>query len=200
MEQPEPIDSRELSLLSDREPLLTKKSIDQKLTSLLLQGQEKIIEHCTVNNLQLPDAISLHPRKIAKGENYQDMPYWVSDFPASLHKAHIWAFRTVVWWGHCFSFSLILKGKFKTDWPLDIRRLQDQDIYYTLHSDPWKIEFTPEVQTKVYSASVEKVDQHYIRHDFLKLSIMHDLEQINSLPAFSLASFEKIIGLFQKLA
>ena len=128
------------------------------------------------------------------------MPYWVSDFPASLHKAHVWAFRTVVWWGHCFSFSLILKGKFKTDWPLDIRRLQDQEIYYTLHSDPWKIEFTPEVKTKVNSASVEKVDQHYIRHDFLKLSTMHDLEQINSLPAFSLASFEKIIGLFQKLA
>lgn len=199
LKKEEVISSEELSLLADRQFLLAKKLIDQKVTSLLLQSQQALIEYLEQHPVALPAEVSLQPRKIAKGENYQDMPYWVSDFPARLSKAHIWAFRTVVWWGHEISFSLILKGQYKPT-ALELGSLTGSELYYTLHTAPWQLEFSPAVQTLVNDENLEAVRQHYHAHDFVKLSIHSQLDQINQLPGLCVTSFEKIIGFFQKLA
>ena len=48
--------------------------------------------------------------KIAKGENYLQLPYVLLDYPRCFDKENIFAIRTMFWWGNFFSITLHLSG------------------------------------------------------------------------------------------
>jgi hypothetical protein len=52
--------------------------------------------------------------KISKGENYKGLPYMVLDYPRAFGREDVFAIRTFFWWGHYFSVTLHLKGRYKT--------------------------------------------------------------------------------------
>ena len=190
----------ELALLKDQHFLKAKKQIDTKVTQLLLESQKSLIPWMEAREINLPDDVSLTPRKIAKGENYADMPYWVSDFPANMKATDLWSFRTVVWWGNYISFSLIIAGKYKTAIaPIDLL-LQEPDLYFTIATSPWKLEFENEVVKPGLEMRDDEILQHFENHDFIKLSIKEKLENVNKLTDLTVVSFEKLIGSLGKLA
>ena len=195
-----PIEPDEIELLIDRGFFKAKKKIDQEVTSLLLASQKKLVGWIESNAINLPKEVSLSPRKIAKGENYTDMPYWVSDFPAHMKGKDIWTFRTVVWWGHHISFSLMLSGKFKSALAFNAENLMVPGVYFTLAASPWKLEFTEDVQKECTELSVSEMDQHFHDHEFLKISLQEKLEKINKLEELTVLSFEKLIKGLGKLA
>lgn len=47
--------------------------------------------------------------KVTKGENYKLMPYVVLDYPSIKVKDFEYVMRTFFWWGHYFSFNLIIR-------------------------------------------------------------------------------------------
>lgn len=194
------ISGQELSLLTDQEFLLTKRVIDSKVSGLLLSAQQNLSEYIKNDQIELPSGVSTKPRKIAKGENYQSLPYWVSDYPAVLTKDHVWSFRTVVWWGHEVSFSLILKGKFRPS--MHHLRIPNHsvDLLYSTHTDPWKLELTPAYSTSFEQKSDEKIRRHYDQTDFIRLSERLTLNKINQLPEQSVISFDKIMNVLNYLA
>ena len=195
-----PIEPGEIELLKDRGFLKAKKKIDQEVTSMLLASQKTLVRWVESNDISLPGEVSLTPRKIAKGENYADMPYWVSDFPAHMKGKDIWAFRTVVWWGHQISFSLLLSGKFKSALAFDAENLMVPGVYFTLAASPWKLEFTQDVQKVCTELSASEITHHFNQHEFLKISLQEKLENINKLEGLTVLSFEKLIKALGKLA
>lgn len=52
----------------------------------------------------------------------------VSDFPCVFSKAHTFSFRIMVWYGQCFSISLLLSGRFKATYQIP-EQLSEQDDY-----------------------------------------------------------------------
>ncbi len=194
------INPEELALLKDQHFLKAKKQIEVKVTQLLLESQKSLIQWVETREIDLPDDVSLIPRKVAKGENYADMPYWVSDFPANMKGTDLWSFRTVVWWGNYISFSLIIAGKYKTAFtPFDLL-LQEPDLYFTIAPSPWKLEFENEVVKPGLEVREEEIIQHFENHDFIKLSVTEKLENVNKLTDLTVVSFEKLIGTLGKLA
>lgn len=194
------ITERELAILQDRDFLLTKRVIDEKITGLLIRAQQKLLSHIQEQDLQLPRQVSLSPRKIARGENYNALPYWVCDFPASLDKKDIWAFRVVVWWGNEVSLSLILKGKFKKPVAKISFYPEVEEVFYATHTDPWKLELDTESSVRLTEKNVQKVRDHYKEADFLKLSMSLALNDINKLPEQSVISFDKLLATANSLA
>lgn len=197
---PEQISNYELARLQDQEFLLTKKIIDEKVSRVLLNTQKHLSLHIQENSFRLPEEVSLNPRKVARGENYMALPYWVSDFPAILNKNDIWTFRIVVWWGNEISLSLILKGKFKDECDLPSVSEQDQGILYSVHTDPWKLQLNQQSSVKLVSQNLEKIRRHYQEADFIKLSSRLDLNEINKLPKQSVISFDKLLATANYLA
>lgn len=128
------------------------------------------------------------------------LPYWVSDFPAVLNKADIWAFRAVVWWGNEISLSLILKGKFKKRFDLPSIPEKGEAILYSIHTDPWKLELNKQSCVPLAQRNLEKISRHYQKADFIKLSIRLDLNEINKLPQQSVISFDKLVTIAKYLA
>lgn len=194
------ITSHELERLQDRDFLLTKKVIDEKVTALLLATQQRLAAHVTHRNIALPEKISLHLRKISKGENYEALPYWVCDFPAFLNKDDIWTFRIVVWWGNEVSLSLILKGKFKEDCPHLSFQPKADDIFYSVHSDPWMLELKTPNCLSLTKENEMYITNHFRTSDFVKLSQSLELNEINKLPEQSVISFDKLLATINYLA
>ena len=51
--------------------------------------------------------------KISRGENYRGLPWVMLDYPRFFGREEVFAIRTMFWWGHGFSTTLHLKGKYK---------------------------------------------------------------------------------------
>lgn len=105
----------ELDLMCDREVILTKNKVVQKIKTLLEEVQIEMNEHCkNRSELFLNDIFSIQP-KISKGENYLGLPYLILDYPRFFKQANIFAIRTMFWWGNFFSTTLHLSGQFKVE-------------------------------------------------------------------------------------
>jgi hypothetical protein len=101
----------ELELVSNPEWILTKNRIIQKVMQLLGAVNENLKYHPLVS--QLPPEVHAFSPKISKGENYQGLPYVILDYPRLFSRDDVFAIRCFFWWGHYFTCTLHLKGKWK---------------------------------------------------------------------------------------
>jgi hypothetical protein len=62
--------------------------------------------------MDIPGILRAPPR-ISKGENYKGLPWVVLDYPRCFGRDDVFAVRTLFWWGHYFSVTLHLKGRYK---------------------------------------------------------------------------------------
>jgi len=94
---------------------------------------------------------SLHPEfqgaaaKIFKGENYNGYPYVNMDFPRQFGTKSIFAFRSMFWWGHGFSFTLHLQGEayaaMARGLAAKIRLLEGKGYYLCVNDSPWEYHY-----------------------------------------------------------
>ena len=190
----------ELAFIKDPAYPLAKQAIDGKVSHLLLATQEALIECINDHEIVLPAAVSLTRQKVNRGENYQGMPYWVSDFPAKMSKNDIFTYRIAVWWGHEISYSLIRKGQFKPQQLPDLNVLEGLGLYYCIYNDPWRLEFSEDNLIPVSDQQGQSIQEHYERQDFVKLSIRSNLEKLTELAHLGKENFVKFAKAFTDLA
>ncbi|MCC6759941.1 MAG: hypothetical protein IT252_01935 [Chitinophagaceae bacterium] len=89
--------------------------------------------------VQHPQAFLGQP-KISKGEQYEQMPWVMLDYPRCFDKQGNFAIRSFFWWGHHFSIRLQLSGEYASRfghiWP----QLQQQGWLCGSTSNPWNYE------------------------------------------------------------
>ena len=109
------LSEKELELVQDPSVLLTKNRIISKVMGLFAQ----LSEESRPNVFRLVDAVGLDrdaaTPKISRGENFQGLPWVMLDFPRYFNKTEVMAIRTWFWWGHYFTQTLHLKGRFAVD-------------------------------------------------------------------------------------
>ena len=70
------------------------------------------------------------------------------DYPRQFSKTDTFAIRSFFWWGHYFSITLHLSGKFKTHFePKLIAALENGSLpnfEYCITADPWDYDIRPE--------------------------------------------------------
>ncbi|MEI6946920.1 hypothetical protein V9K67_06930 [Paraflavisolibacter sp. H34] len=146
----------EMDLMCDAGIILMKNGVLQKVKALLESLQDAMQAHTPAAGL-LPAAAFSTPPKISKGENYLGLPYLVLDYPRRFTPGHICAVRTLFWWGHFFSSTLLLSGDYRdaflprAGWVYD--RLREGPYYMGIHEDPWIHHFEPSNYTPVASLS-----------------------------------------------
>lgn len=98
---------QEMQLVTDPSVMLAKNRIIRCVYSLFESMAE---EYKKVLNEQGMHIENRGNAKIARGENYQGLPYVMLDFPRNFTKENTFAIRTFFWWGHFFSITLQLQG------------------------------------------------------------------------------------------
>ena len=141
------LSSEEAALIERSDWILTKNSIIVKVQKLFECLQIRQQQWVSPLFDQHPSIAKYYP-KISKGENYRGLPYLVLDHPRCFEKNGAIAIRTMFWWGHFFSTTLLLSGVFKDEYgpkiiaSFDLLAIEKYSI--GVNTDPWLHHFGPD--------------------------------------------------------
>ena len=139
------LSAKELELVSNKEWILTKRVIIEKVCQLFAMLASSMQQYTLTNASVLPDEVGAIDPKISKGENYLQLPYVMLDYPRYFTKADTLAIRTFFWWGNFFSIHLQLSGIYKEAvMPSLVDKfyeLQKMGYSICIGKDPWNHHF-----------------------------------------------------------
>lgn len=198
MEQEVNITKKELNYLEDLDFLLTRHTIYKKINQLLLETEANLKNFVTSHAISFPEHIKCKTGKIAKGENYRLLPYFILDYPRQFHRNSIFALRTMFWWGHYFSVTLHLSGEalafFRKSLVAHAGILYGQNIHlYTNIQDPWQHHLDDAHYTAIEKFSEDTLRTKMQELPYIKLTSTLSLGKWDQLPDFSLSFFKQML-------
>ena len=179
----------EMELVTNASFILTKNEIIRKVYALFGTLSQSYINR--LNTINISDEIRQSTPKIFKGENYQELPWVMLDYPRIFDKDNICAIRTFFWWGNYCSISLILKGKYL-----------DKIKPYSADLKEWKIGEDEQSlwQHDIDSLNFRQADELDINKQalsFLKLAKKIPLTEWNHIESFMLNNFSSLSELLK---
>jgi hypothetical protein len=190
----------ELRLVTNTNWILTKRKVLEKVDWLLgdiAQNQKRMIEK---ESNWLPEEVVSSEPKIARGENYLQLPYMLLDYPRCFDAENIFAVRTMFWWGNFFSVTLHLSGKYKELYQEKIIKhigLPRQEIFICINKNQWHHHFEAENYTSVKQLPDADLREHVREKQFIKLAIHFPLQPWTDLPALLEEAFLEMIELLK---
>jgi len=188
---------KELEYISDTDFLLTKAIVTQKIKDILAEVEQGIKNQ--IGTFQIPSEVLTKSGKISKGENYQGLPYLILDYPRKFNTEEVFAFRTMFWWGQCFSATLHLGGKYWEEYRAQVilrqKLLTSKGWYICVNQSPWEYHYN--LENYRFFDSIKEEDQLALlqSHPFLKLSRKWDLECYAKFPSEAIETFIEVIKL-----
>jgi hypothetical protein len=168
-------EERELVLRPDW--ILTKNNILAKVRQLLEHVQS--VQQPYLSGL--PAEVQATNAKVSRGENYKGLPYLVLDQPRYFNREHVFAIRTLFWWGHFFSSTLHLAGNYKAMYAEKIipafDLLQQAGFYICINADQWEHHFEAGNFVPLNTISADGFETIIRSNSFIKLSKKISLEQ-----------------------
>jgi hypothetical protein len=126
-----------------------------------------------IDNEYLKEVLQASP-KISKGEQYLGLPYLVLDYPRAFDSLHIFAIRNLFWWGHEFSSTLHLAGKYKEELQASIEaaypQLAKRGYYIGVSEDPWQHHFEEDNYAAIAGMDEESFKKWCGAFDHLKIA------------------------------
>ncbi len=190
----------ELQLVTNTGWILTKRKIIDKVNGLLgavAANQQHVIEN---EKAWLPQQVVLSTPKIAKGENYLQLPYLLLDYPRCFDAENIFAVRTMFWWGNFFSITLHLSGIYKEKFQqkiIDNITAVEEEVFICINENQWQHHFEADNYTGIKKLSEAALQDMIIGKEFIKLAIKFPLQPWAALPALLDQSFVEIIKLLK---
>lgn len=202
------LSAEEMRLVTDPGWILTKNSIIGKVVAMFaglseewrLAAESGAAEDGAGRRLA---ELSVIGPKISKGENYKGLPYVMLDYPRVFGREDVCAIRTMLWWGHAFSVTLHLKGKY-LDMFLPVIRdraaeLSAAGFEVGIAEDEWEHAHTPETYRPFGGEPLGKgpfaknLGDEHAALPFLKLSARCGLERWNEAPALLSGYYQTLI-------
>ena len=185
--------------MCNAELILTKNRILYGIKRLLEGLESELLEKAYyLENNYLRSVLEPLP-KISRGENYGGLPYLVLDFPRQFDSLNIFAIRTMFWWGHEFSSTLHLAGKYKLNLAPRIEaayhQLARQQYYIGVNEDPWQHHFEEDNYRPVAALSEEEFVAYCRSFDHLKIAGKWYLQDVHFVAEDLSESWSRLLQL-----
>ena len=188
----------EKDLVINTEWILAKHEVVKKVYEIF-GALQPIFKQEISQHRYLFEGNILQSAKITKGENYQQLPYVILDYPA-IWKEDILAVRTMFWWGNFFSITLQLSGENKKRFTVNtqegLRFLQTNNFFICVNEDEWQHHYNADnyiTATSISNAALQKIKAK----EFFKISKKISLEEWENAPEFIVNSFREIMDFLQ---
>lgn len=173
----------ELRLLCDATLMPSKFRIWEKLEESLLTLAQDLSATLSTDSTPFPEILNSTP-KVSRGENYQENPYRVLDYPRAFSGKDIFTYRTLILWGSSIGFHLILAGKYRTHYlPRLMRQLPRQEgLWFSVQETPWIWE--PEAPDLYPTLGLKEASYRHLleQTSFVKLSAYLPLQDYRRIP------------------
>lgn len=184
----------EQQLVTDANWILTKNRIIEKVYLLFGNLSEQYKPEPLLQ--QLPAETLLASPKIAKGENYEGLPYVMLDYPRCFGKEDTFAIRTFFWWGNFFSITLQLKGKYLEQYAAviqqNIDKNVDENLWINTGDEEWMHHFRNDNMIRTTEQQQSISDKK-----ILKLAVQCKLEEWDNAETKLTNSFRLLLDLLQ---
>jgi hypothetical protein len=194
------LSTEELQLVSDPQWILTKRIIIDKVNLILGHLSANMQSNMQVVAKGLPGEVIDSTPKIYRGENYRQLPYVLLDYPRCFEKEHVFAIRTLFWWGHFFSCTLHVSGKHKVMFEKKIIQnlaaLQPVGLFIGVNEKEWEHHFDAANYMPLQSLTPDALKKITTQRSFLKLAVKHSLQDWDCMPDLleqSFLSFLKLV-------
>lgn len=181
------LSKQEFELVTSEAFILTKNAIIKKVYELFGDLSEAYMK---LADGALPAVVLSVSPKIAKGENYRDLPWVMLDFPRVFSHTDVFAVRSFFWWGNFFSITLQLHGVYKAFYQSSVHQhLAEKDWWYCVDgNDAWQHHFE--------NNNYRKLDDgvRFETLPFLKVAKKISLQQWSHAFDFYKDSFQQIIA------
>ena len=193
------LSSKEQELVVNAGFILTKNAILRKAWLLLEELQNEQQQLLSAFSSVLPAEALKTAAKISKGENYKGLPYLVLDQPRHFDREHVLTIRTLFWWGHFFSTTLHISGKYKDQYGKYILEAYDVlgELGYSIciNDDEWEHHFEYDNYREIQSMSTEIFALHACSRSFTKLAKKIPLDQWEDSPQLLCSQFHFLLQL-----
>ena len=183
----------ELKTLHNSKFFEIKASATKKIDAMLASVRDTLKEEIEKNNFRFPKEVDVRMGKIFRGENYNGLPYLILDYPKHFSKDSVFSFRTLLWWGKFFSFTLHLQGKALENQRKKlisrIPTLKKKNIYFCVNDNPWQYHYEKDNYLLIDKISSARLKQLLKEKKFIKLSRKIPLKDYKTLNKFCKESF-----------
>lgn len=193
------LSAEEMRLVADPAWILTKNSVMVKAVGMMGELASSYREIWGTCGLLGTDddrstafgGIDPGNPKVSRGENYRGLPWVILDYPRIFGREDVLAIRTFFWWGHSFSVTLHLKGRYQALYlPViqgHLSGLAAAGFQVGISDDEWRHEHTPEVFREMAA------DEVLGDGDFFKLSAAVGLDRWAEMPEVLASIFERLV-------
>ena len=194
---------KELELVNNADWILTKNLIIHKVYNLFSEVANNYREDKNkFTSFDSSQIFELAP-KISRGEQYQQLPYVMLDYPRIFSEQDIFAIRSFFWWGNHCSIHLILKGKYLQQFGNSINNYfqlfgnyapETRGWYIGVGEDPWQHHFEKDNYISIADWNGLPVNNH----PFLKLAKKIPLEEWDDINEFMVKHFNRLLSILSE--
>jgi len=176
------LSAEERLLMMDTRFILTKNAVLKKVELLFGSVSETARQQVAALGLQDSPIFVLSP-KIARGEQYLNLPWVMLDYPRIFTKTDTCAIRCFFWWGNYCSVTLQLAGSYLNQYRHLVEAFVKQhtgegEWYLSVGEDQWQHELAP----TAYVAAASVDETYWMENrSFVKLAKKIPLEQWDEL-------------------
>jgi hypothetical protein len=182
----------QLAIAKNKDIILTKLLVIESALVLFNSLIPIINENIGKSVLHIKKITSAIP-KISKGENYNNFPYVILDYPGVFEKENIFAVRTMFWWGNFISITLHISGSYKKYFEENIftRIMKEESFFICIAENEWQHNFEDDNYKKV--SDVSETEMRVVREKkFLKIALKYELHHWNMMQAILPEGYKKI--------
>ena len=194
---------KELELVNNADWILTKNLIIHKVYNLFSEVANNYREDKSkFTSFDSSQVFELAP-KISRGEQYQQLPYVMLDYPRIFSEQDIFAIRSFFWWGNHCSIHLILKGKYLQQHGNSINNYfqlfgnyapETRGWYIGVGEDPWQHHFEKDNYISIADWNGMPVNNQ----PFLKLAKKIPLEEWDDINEFMVKHFNRLLSILSE--
>lgn len=192
-------EQREL-MMNDRF-ILTKNAVLEQMEAFFGQLCNRIRVQVEKAGFSDSELFITNP-KISKGEQYQQLPWVMLDYPRLFNKTDSCAVRCFFWWGQYWSITLQLSGRFLLEYQQELAvfvndRIHEPDWYISTGDDPWQ----HDLHSGHYMPTTA-VNQSYWQEErsYLKLVKKIPLEQWDQISVLMEDNYSALIAILNHQA
>lgn len=189
---------KERELMTNADWILTKNGILQKMALVFTDWQALFSARLARQAPTLFTTIQPFSYKISRGENYKGLPWMVLDYPRLFGQTDIFAIRTLFWWGRYVTITLQLAGKWKEGCEeslcLSYPVLAREAFRISITDDAWIHDQGPAFTTEINNLTPEEYTNEIRKRNFLKISKIYPLEEVEKLDRRMLADYERLLN------
>ncbi|WP_300602470.1 hypothetical protein [Niabella sp.] len=189
----------EWGIVADPEIILTKNAVLHKVKRSLEVLHQWQQGHVNENMSRLPAELFTNSGKISKGENYNGLPYLILDYPRNFGQEHIFAIRSLFWWGKQVSTTLHLSGKWKEQFAPRLaeqhKLLGDEAFYVSYNGDEWEHDVQGSSYQPFHEVDLQQWPDLLKKATFIKMASFAPIAQLEQAPEIWQKAFRKFLAL-----